>query len=226
MPRLGKRLLLIAENIPAGSRVADVGTDHAVLPIHLVKTGITDRVIASDIAKKPLEKAAENVKRAGLSGVIELRLSDGLKGVSPDEVDTVVIAGMGGELIADILEAAPWLRNKQYRLILQPMTKAEKLRRYLREQQYEFLGEQAVYDAGRYFTVMVLHTLPCKAEYPPFFDYTGLLCDSKTDEGTAYLEHTAKLLSQRAQDMLEQLRDSAEYIELTAAKKHIDKLIK
>ena len=133
---LSRRLSAAFELVREGEIVADIGTDHAVLPIHLVRCGLADSAIATDINKKPLMKAAENIDAVGLSDAIELRLGNGLACISPNEVDTIVIAGMGGELIADILAAAPWLRSGSYKLILQPMSRSERLREYLAAQHF------------------------------------------------------------------------------------------
>ena len=225
MPRLGKRLLLIAEAIPPCSRVADIGTDHAVLPIHLVKGSKVSHVIASDIAKKPLEKAAENIRRAGLSDVIELRLSDGLNNFTPQDADTVVIAGMGGELIADILAQASWLKDGNYLLILQPMTRAEKLRKYLRESEFTFIQERAVFDSGRYFTVITVSTQKTDNLYSPFFDYVGLLSTDKQDD-KMYLENTARTLRTRASDIPQDLHGTEAHRELSLAAEHIENMLK
>ena len=217
MPRLGKRLLKIAEFIPVGSRVADIGTDHAVLPIHLVRSGLAESVIATDINKKPLQKAAENIDAAALSDYITLRLGDGLGCIAPEEVDTVVIAGMGGELIADILDAAPWLKSKNYRLILQPMSRSERLREYLQKNRFTPVAESAGMDAGRHFSVIVAETEEFSGEYPPHFNYAGLLLQDGDDEARAYLSYTADLLRRRADMIPADAPDKALFSELTEA---------
>ena len=100
---LSDRLRLIAGLIKKGSKVADIGTDHGYLPIFLVKSGITDRVIAMDVRKGPLKKAEDNTRAFCVSDQIELRLSDGLAALEKGEADTVTISGMGGRLIQSIL---------------------------------------------------------------------------------------------------------------------------
>ena len=115
--------------IPRGHRVADVGTDHARLPAYLVQRGITTRVIATDIRPGPLARADRTICTHSLGNNIELRLGDGLTCVSPDEVDSIVIAGMGADTIIAILEASPWSRQKN--LILQPMTHKERLLEFM-----------------------------------------------------------------------------------------------
>ena len=122
---LTPRLLAAAELVPPGARAADVGTDHGYLPVWLRQQGICETVIASDIRPGPLEAARASLRRYGVTGV-ELRLCPGLEGIRPEEADAVVIAGMSGETMRDILADAAWdWRGK--RLILQPMTKRAEL---------------------------------------------------------------------------------------------------
>ncbi len=150
---LGERLKTIETLIPKGVRVADIGTDHGHLPISLIKSGKCNRVIACDIREKPLDNARENIKKTATEG-IELRLGDGLSPILSGEVDYIIIAGMGGEVISGILEAANWVKSPEYTLLLQPMTSADALRRYLSENLYEIKSETAVFDAGKLYTVI------------------------------------------------------------------------
>lgn len=149
-----ERLLCAASLVRQGSRVADIGTDHAYLPIYLVESGRSPSAIASDIRVGPADSARKNVAAAGLCDRIEVRLGDGLSGIAPDEVDDIVIAGMGGETIAAILQGAEWVKDAHYRLILQPMTRAEDLRRYLLTNGFEIDEERVVPDGRRLYTVM------------------------------------------------------------------------
>ena len=128
---INARLRTVADFVCGGALVVDVGCDHAILPIELVRKNKVGRVIACDIGEGPLASANRNIKRAGLEEVIETRLSDGLNKILPDEVDHIVIAGMGGDLIARIIGNAEWTRDKKYRFILQPMTSADDLRVWL-----------------------------------------------------------------------------------------------
>ena len=107
---LSPRLQSVAGLVPEGARLADVGTDHAYLPAWLILRGIIPGAIATDLRKGPLERARATAERYGLTDVMDFRLCNGLAGVSPDETDAVAIAGMGGETIAEILSAAPWLQ--------------------------------------------------------------------------------------------------------------------
>ena len=117
--RLTPRLQVIADQIAPGARLADIGTDHAHLPIWLIENGRVVSVIASDIREGPLARAEENAARHGCLGRISLRLGAGLDKVCAEECDTVSIAGMGGETIADILTAAPWTAEGKHLLLLQ-----------------------------------------------------------------------------------------------------------
>ncbi len=152
MKQLKNRLYTVSTLVPKGARVADIGTDHGHLPIYLVQNGICSVAIACDIKESPLENAKENIKKVGLS--IETRLGAGLDPVSPNEVDCITIAGMGGEVISSILEAAPWVKNPKYTLILQPMTSADSLRRWLCENGFNIVSETACEEKGKVYTVI------------------------------------------------------------------------
>ena len=117
---ISKRLLCCAGFVEPGARVADIGTDHGYLGIYLLKNGIARQVTACDLRPLPLRNAQENAERFGVGAQMEFLLSDGLERVAPDRIDTVVCAGMGGDLIVRILEACAWIRDPVYRLVLQP----------------------------------------------------------------------------------------------------------
>ena len=148
---LSSRLQAIAAFIPPGSRVADVGTDHGYLPLWLAENGVCGSIIASDIRPGPLKTAMRNAALAGLGEAIEFRLCAGLETYVPDEADTIVIAGMGGETIMSVLSAAPWAREKT--LILQPQTKQPRLRVWLNENGYAVADAALVYDTGRIYVI-------------------------------------------------------------------------
>lgn len=153
---LSVRLQTIADLIPHGSRVADIGTDHGYLPIWLVQQGIAAFVAACDVNRGPLEHARRSAAEYGLEDALSFRLGNGLACINPGEVDTVVIAGMGGETMISILEAAPWVNAPEVHLLLQPQTKAEVLRSWLARQGYSFLEERLVYENHTYFPVLSL----------------------------------------------------------------------
>ena len=133
---LSPRLRSVAELVPPGAKFADVGTDHAYLPVWLLQRGVIRHAVASDLRHGPLDRARQTAEKYGLSGQMEFRLCDGLSGIAPEEADTIAIAGMGGETIASILAAAPWTRERDCLLLLQPMSAQPFLRRWLQEHGY------------------------------------------------------------------------------------------
>ncbi len=151
---IDNRLKKCAELVRGEGVVCDVGTDHAYLAAELITSGKCSRVIASDVREGPLESARKTVEKYGISDKVELVLSDGLQNIDTDGVSDIVIAGMGGETIAKIIgESDRDFEN--VRLILQPMTKAELLRKKLYEYQFEIVGEYAVEDGDKLYVVMV-----------------------------------------------------------------------
>lgn len=129
--KLTARLQKIADQVSAGNSVADIGTDHGYIPIYLLKNKISPFVIAGDINEKPLKRAENNIKSHNLSHNIETRLGSGLSILKPKEVNTVIIAGMGGLLITELLEDSKAIVEKLNTLILQPMQAQSELRKYL-----------------------------------------------------------------------------------------------
>lgn len=150
---LSPRLALVASWVPHGAKLADVGTDHAYLPVWLALHGRVTSAIASDLRKGPLERARETGRTYGAEG-IDFRLGDGLASIRPDEADTIVIAGMGGENIAAILAAAPWTADGRHTLLLQPQSRAASLRRFLMENGCTITREALVRDRGTIYPVL------------------------------------------------------------------------
>ncbi len=173
MIRLSKRLLAAASLVRGGGRLADIGTDHAYLPLYLTENGIIDSAIASDIGTGPLANAKKTLEAYGAKYKIELRLSDGLKNINPDEADEIVICGMGGNLIADILMAAPWVRRPDMHLVLQPMSHSEDVRRYLCVNGFEICNELCVADNGRVYLAMDAVWKGLKNDMPVGYYYFG-----------------------------------------------------
>lgn len=148
---LSPRLKAIARQVPLGVRLADVGTDHGYLPVWLLLNGRIKGAVAADLREGPLKRAQETAQQYGQSANISFRLCDGLADITSDEVDTVVIAGMGGETIAAILKAAPWARQKL--LFLQPMTGFSFLRQWLQNNGYAICDEVLVQEGKRLYSV-------------------------------------------------------------------------
>lgn len=160
---ISNRLLLCAAFVTPGARVLDVGTDHGYLPVYLLREGICPFVTAADLREQPLKKARENAARFGVSDRMRFILSDGLQSIPPDCMDTVVMAGMGGDLIVRILQDAPWLCDDRYTLILQPQSAGQALRAYLSMHGFAIEREALAQDGHFLYTVLRAK----KGEMPP-----------------------------------------------------------
>ena len=187
MNNLSLRLSTIASLVPKGAFVCDVGTDHGFLPIFLMESGKARGVIATDINEKPLKKAEENLQKPGAKG-ITLRLCDGLSGVKKGEVHTVIIAGMGGEVISGILERGREItENAHITLILQPTTSPEFLRKYLYETGFEIIKEIPVEEKGKLYSVMLVRFRGDPQKKEDWVYFVGLV-DPKDPIGRKYIE--------------------------------------
>jgi len=144
--QLQPRLQCIASLVPQGARLADVGTDHGYLPVWLLQHGRIESAIASDINALPLDHARATAREYGVTERMDFRLCPGLAKIKAEECDAIAIAGMGGETILGILEAAPWTHEDVHTLILQPQTKIDLLRCWLCGHGYRFLSETLVRD--------------------------------------------------------------------------------
>lgn len=175
MIKLDDRLAAIAALVRTDKRICDVGTDHALLPCFLCEQG-AGSVIASDINEHPLEAARANAEKYGFADRITLIRSDGLKNIPP--CDDVIIAGMGGELIAEIIGGCNFV-TPETRFILQPMTKADILRRYLYSAGFEIILENGAYSGGKAYTVMLVKFTGEKREIDASFAYFGKNTDPR-----------------------------------------------
>jgi tRNA (adenine22-N1)-methyltransferase len=152
---LPERLLQIAKYVPQSSQAADIGTDHALLPVYLVQQGICSKVIAGDINDGPLAAARANVALFNLWEQVELRQGDGLESIRPGEVEVIVIAGMGGVKITEILNSGRTVLQQARRLILQPAAGAVLVRRWLTGNGWDLTDEDLVLDDGRFYEIIV-----------------------------------------------------------------------
>lgn len=192
MENLSLRLRTIASLVPLGARVCDVGTDHAYLPIFLKLTGITNNIIATDLNQKPLENAQKNIEKRGIDN-ISLRLCNGLCGVEKNEVDTIIIAGMGGEVITDIISSCKWAKSQDILFILQPTTSAEILREYLVENGFTIINETPISENGKLYSVMTVKFTDSTLRYPEHYYFTGEM--PKNEEGILYIKKQLKRLN-------------------------------
>ena len=159
---LDARLRSVAELVRDGATLADIGTDHAYLPIYLLSIGRIRAAVCSDINQGPLSRAEGNVSACGFSEKVSFRLCDGARELEAFGACDYAICGMGGELICDIIEAAPYLRNPKYNLILQPMSRASVLREYLANAGFSLIEESYSECAGkRYAAILARYTGEC-----------------------------------------------------------------
>lgn len=151
---LSKRLQAVADLVTAGYMTADIGTDHAYIPIYLIENGRIPGAVAADVNRGPLERARFNVTENGMNDRIDLRISDGFSAIYPGEVRSAVIAGMGGALMVRILTEGAETVKMLDECILQPQSEIEKVRTFLLQEGFLFLDEVMVEEDGKYYTAM------------------------------------------------------------------------
>ena len=147
---------MVAGFIKEGALVADIGTDHGHIPVYLAQNGIAHRIIASDMSAGSLSAARRSALKYGVEDKISFVVAPGLEGIGETEVDTIVIAGVGGETIIGILADAPWTKRFGISLILQPQTKIAELCAWLRDNGYIIRDEETMRDRGRSYTVFLV----------------------------------------------------------------------
>lgn len=154
--KLSKRLKAVADYVDNGARLADIGSDHAYLPTYLMQELVIDFAVAGEVVKGPFEIAKNHVAEADLSDRIVVRLANGLGAIeNTDKIDTIVIAGMGGILISEILEAGKEKLSPVKRLILQPNNHEESLRQWLVNHQFVIKKEEILLEAGKFYEIIV-----------------------------------------------------------------------
>ena len=226
---LSKRLNWIIEKLDKVEVIMDVGTDHGYIPIYLVKNNIAKKVIASDINKEPLKKAKINASLDGVLDKIDLRLGGGLSPLNNKEADSVIIAGMGGNLIRDILENdLDKVKNLEY-LILQPAQNPEVLRKYLYNNNYEILEEDICLDENKYYEIFKVKYK--KGDYITlediFYEISPEMLSKKSPVLKAYIESKIE----KNKRVMEFIIDNTEHAierknELREKNERLDKLLK
>ena len=166
---LSKRLLAVALAVTPGNRVADIGTDHGYVPIYLVENGRIPSAIAMDVNRGPLERAVRHIREQGLESRISTRLSDGMTELKSHEADTVILAGMGGDLICRILWKRKDLLDEHPELVLQPQSEWFKVRHTLHDLGYRIKQEWFLRDEGKYYVIM--KAIPGQEKYDREADY-------------------------------------------------------
>lgn len=221
---MDNRLKFISGLVSNGCRVADIGTDHSYLPIFLMRNNICKSVIATDIREKPLSVAKKNVEKSGQKS-IDLRLSDGLDLISPDEVDEIIIAGMGGEVISDIIDRADWVKTQKKRLILQPMSRSEDLREFLFRNGFQIITERAVSSDGRIYTVIVTEYSGKPFDYTDIDLCLGKLTDNIGEDEKRYIEWRRRVLFEKSQKIRNIELKQREYLNLEKIVSKIDSIL-
>jgi len=152
--KLTARLKVLTGMIEDGASVADIGTDHGYLPVYLAQTGSAGHIIASDISAFSIKTAQKSADKYNVTDLITFIIAPGLDGIGPNDVDTVVIAGLGGETIRDIIGETSWIQHSGVKLILQPQTKAGVLFRFLYDNGYEIREIKHVLERGKNYTII------------------------------------------------------------------------
>lgn len=197
---LTNRLKTAADLVRENRFTADVGTDHGYLPAFLVMSGKTQKAIGSDIGKGPLENAARTLKRYGIEDKVELLLSDGLKNI-PKDAEDIVITGMGGNLITEILNDASWIKNKNIHLVLQPMTHTYDVRKYLWENGFYIDKEKTCSDGGRVYVVISAYYDGEKKEIDDFLCYFGEKIKPDSENDKIYINKQLAIVKSRYQGL-------------------------
>lgn len=192
--QLGPRLSACAAYVRENHILADIGTDHAYLPVWLLKNDRIPRAIAVDLRPGPLARAQQTLEKYGETHRVRLMLSDGLDALQPGEAQDIVIAGMGGELILRILSADPACIQKDTSLILQPMTAAYALRKGLASLKLGITSETAVLDSGKVYSVMTVRQLSDPPIYPEAYFHLGLITPG-TEAANAYIHKVSSSLN-------------------------------
>ena len=177
MMELSKRLQAVADLVTAHYKLADIGTDHAYIPIYLTQQKKITEAVALDVNEGPLQRAEEHIRENGLEAEIETRLSNGFQALQPGEVQSAVIAGMGGGLVIRILTEGAEVVRKLEECILQPQSEIEKVRAFLLEKGYEFLEEDMVCEEGKYYPMMRAVKTEQDETWNRLNDQTIAVCD-------------------------------------------------
>lgn len=190
--RLDARLSAVASLVRKGSRVADIGTDHGYLVAYLIENGISPSGIAADLREGPLNNARQTVIEQGISDKVELILSDGLKKIPEKSCDDIVIAGMGGNLIAEILGACKWIYDEKLNIVAQPMSHAEVLREFYIKNGFEIKEEKNATDGKHFYCVMSAVYTGKKTKKDISYIYLGELTENSDEITKRYI---AKMLT-------------------------------
>ena len=222
MLNLSERMLMAAKMVRRGNAVADIGTDHAYLPAWLVLNGISPKALACDVRKGPLENAAKTVEQYGIEEKITLRLSDGFDEIEPFEAQDFIMCGMGGTLMEELVSRTYWLKDKSKRIIVQPQSHPEDIRRFFVENGFEILFEDACTDAGKLYCAIAAEYTGNIIEKPLSYIYTGELPKCKKPDAKKYLENIlSRLKTKFDAEKIHGTAERAEYLEKIIAETEV-----
>ncbi len=224
-PKLTQRLALVASLVRKNTTIADIGTDHAYLPVWLVQTGKCKGAIACDIHSGPLEAARKTIAQFDVGERIQTRLCNGLDDVHADEVEDIIIAGMGGTLICDILSRAPWVKDEKIHLVLQPMTAQTELRAYLCREGFRILREDLAKEGNKLYLVISAVYSGEKMENDSLFHLVGKIPQSGSEWTKEYLVKQSKRLHKKANGLVAGGLGLDEVVELRKLALEIEKLM-
>ncbi|MGJ8728932.1 tRNA (adenine(22)-N(1))-methyltransferase [Listeria aquatica] len=229
--KLSKRLEKVAHFIEPQSRIADIGSDHAYLPCYAVLKGFASFAIAGEIADGPFRSAQDQVEKTGLLAQISVRKGDGLEVLEPsDEVDTVVIAGMGGPLIANILENGKRKLARVKRLILQPNIAAKRIREWGAREQFQITAEEIIEEDHKIYEILVLERSNEPVDYSEDELFFGpLLLKEKNAIFRTKWQHerdTWKKITENIEKQGKTLENEAKLAELHAQIKRVEDVLK
>lgn len=222
---LSKRLQAIANLVPNNSIVADIGTDHGYIPKYLIDMNISKKVIATDISIKSLEKTIEYVRDFNYSRIVP-RVGNGLEVIKPFEVDTLIISGMGGLLIKEILDSRRDITSSINNLILQPNIASEELRQYLMDMNFKIIDEDLVKEDGKYYEIIFAKRGKDFIDKEYYFEIGKKLIEKKHPLLREYIEFKMKNMdkiidsladktSEKASDRMEELeKHRKSYLEI------------
>lgn len=196
--QLSKRLQAVVDLVTKGGSIADIGCDHAYISIYLMEHKIAEKVVAMDVNKGPLERAKENIKKYQFEDSIEIRQSDGIKALKPGEVHKLLIAGMGGNLMCNILAGNPDVLAEVEELVLQPQSENREVRQYIEKLGFRIIEENMLIDEGKYYVMMKAKRTDSEGELKKevFYRY-----------GKDLLERKNLFLKQYLQKELEKLQE-------------------
>lgn len=192
--KISNRLLKCAEMVSSDAKITDIGTDHAYIPIYLALKKKISYALACDINSGPLNNAKNNINKYKLESIIETRLSNGLENINENETNEIIIAGMGGNTIENILLNCKWKNKSTKKFILQPMKHERNLRIYLAKSGYRIIKEEAVVSLGKVYTVIA-----AVFTQTPYFltaeeEHIGQLRENLNDDGIIYIKKQIKNL--------------------------------